>query len=123
MVAFGFLSFLPHLLNRPWSVLGDFNQTLFPDEDSNADQFPSNRGMCDFSQCVMDVGIQDLQFCGSSFTWSNNQGLGIISKKLDKILVNDKWLEVFPNALGYLANLVFLITAPVVSSWTLGSRK
>lgn len=95
-----FLASSPNTTDRPWSVLGDLNQTLFADEDSTSGQFYSNRGMRDFSQCVIDAGIQDLQFCGSSFTWSNNQGLEVISKKLDRIMINDKWLETFPNSLG-----------------------
>ena len=95
-----FLSTSPQIIERPWSVLGDLNQTLSADEDSNADHFTSTCGMRDFTQCVIDAGLQDLRFCGSSFPWSNNQGLGIIPKKLDRIMVNDKWLELFPNALG-----------------------
>ena len=95
-----FLASSPQISNRPWAILGDLNQTLYADEDSNADHFSSTRGMREFSQCVIDAGIQDLQFCGSSFTWSNNQGPGIISKKLDRIMVNDEWLATFPNALG-----------------------
>ena len=95
-----FLASSPQISNRPWAILGDLNQTLYADEDSNADHFSCTRGMREFSQCVIDAGIQDLQFCGSSFTWSNNQGPGIISKKLDRIMVNDEWLATFPNALG-----------------------
>ncbi|XP_048611796.1 uncharacterized protein LOC125586052 [Brassica napus] len=56
--------------------------------------------MKDFFNCTVTTGLADLPYCGNSFTWSNNQGTSVISKKLDRTLVNDEWLHQFPNSLG-----------------------
>ena len=56
--------------------------------------------MRDFLNCTIDSDLSDLPFCGNDFTWSNNQGASVVSKKLDRILVNDVWLSNFPNSLG-----------------------
>ncbi|XP_048620249.1 uncharacterized protein LOC125590643 [Brassica napus] len=82
------------------SGLGDFNQVLFADEHSSADRFSSPLGMREFGQCVTSVELTDLACIGNSFTWSNKQGITLVSKKLDRIMVNDEWLTMFPNALG-----------------------
>ncbi|XP_048629754.1 uncharacterized protein LOC125601739 [Brassica napus] len=95
-----FLSSSTHISHVPWTVLGDFNQILEPSEHSSANAPSSSRGMRDFFNCTVTAGLSDLPYCGNSFTWSNNQGASVISKKLDRILVNDEWLRQFPNSLG-----------------------
>lgn len=95
-----FLAVSPEISCHPWAVLGDFNQILYASEHSNADHFSSSRGMRDFSSCITSSGLSDLPFCGASFTWSNKHEVGVVAKKLDRILVNDQWLDSFPNSLG-----------------------
>lgn len=56
--------------------------------------------MRDMRDCFLRAEIQDLSFRGVSFTWINNRPPGLISKKLDRILVNDKWMLEFPNYIG-----------------------
>lgn len=86
--------------SMPWTVVGDFNQILDASENSSASAVYSTRGMRDFLNCTVSAALSDLPWCGNSFTWSNNQGLTVISKKLDRILVNDAWLACFPDSLG-----------------------
>ncbi|XP_013601510.1 PREDICTED: uncharacterized protein LOC106308956 [Brassica oleracea var. oleracea] len=94
-----FLSSSPSITQRPWTVLGDFNQILDPSHHSKAAVISSSRGMRDFLTCIISTDLSDLPYCGNEFTWSNNQGESVISKKLDRILVNDGWLRLFPNSL------------------------
>ena len=95
-----FLSSSSSSSGMPWLILGDFNQVRFASEHSRSSGFSSSRGMREFNQCLATTSLSDLQFCGNAFTWTNNQGSFIISKKLDRILVNDEWLNAFPNSLG-----------------------
>lgn len=42
--------------------------------------------------------MEDLNFCGSLFTWTNKQeGDAFVAKKLDRIMVNEFWMEKFGN--------------------------
>lgn len=81
-------------------MLGDFNQVLSPQEHSSADSFSSLCGMREFVQCVASAELSDLAFLGNSYTWTNKQGATLVSKKLDRVMVNDEWLSVFPDALA-----------------------
>lgn len=40
-------------------------------------------------------GLEDLKAYGSTFTWSNNNEASFISRKLDRVVVNDKWMYTF----------------------------
>ena len=95
-----FLSYTAPVRGSPWVVLGDFNQVLSASEHSTADPFSSSRGMREFFNCIDSASLSDLPFCGNPFTWSNKQGATVVSKKLDRVLVNDNWLQVFPNSLA-----------------------
>lgn len=53
-----------------------------------------------FKECVRDIEVEDLNFSGSLFSWSNKQeGSAFVAKKLDRILVNEFWMENFGNTL------------------------
>ena len=88
-------SCLPQLYGLPWIVTGDFNEIISPSEHSRADQSTSSRGMRDFRECLQRCSLSDLQFSGTSFTWSNSS----VSKKLDRVLCNEEWLEQSPESI------------------------
>ncbi|XP_019093270.1 PREDICTED: uncharacterized protein LOC109129468 [Camelina sativa] len=90
----------PLVQDKPWSVLGDFKQILYPHEHSNMDQHAQPPGMLDISRCFSLSALSDLQYCGNTFTWSNKQDAGFVAKKLDRIMVNDSWLSLFPLSLA-----------------------
>ncbi|KAF8095241.1 hypothetical protein N665_0339s0108 [Sinapis alba] len=87
---------LPQLCGLPWIVMGDFNEIISPSEHSCGDQSTSSRGMRDFKECLQRCSLSDLQFSGTTFTWSNSS----ISKKLDRVLCNQEWLEQFPESIS-----------------------
>ncbi|XP_013679210.1 uncharacterized protein LOC106383683 [Brassica napus] len=95
-----YLSTYAPIASSLWAVVGDFNQILDATENSSTSAAYSTRGMRDSLNCTISAALLDLPYCGNSFTWSNNQGLSVISKKLDRILVNDLWLSSFPDSLG-----------------------
>ncbi|XP_055814558.1 uncharacterized protein LOC129884254 [Solanum dulcamara] len=52
----------------------------------------------EFISIIEACGLQDLGFSGQKFTWYNQRGiLSRIWKRLDRGMVNDKWLEVMPQ--------------------------
>lgn len=82
----------------PWIVLGDFNvarRTL----DSYGSSSSISPAMVEFEDCLQRCGLDDLRFSGLFYTWCNKRSDGdCISKKLDRVLVNDVWLTDFPNS-------------------------
>ncbi|CAA7046646.1 unnamed protein product [Microthlaspi erraticum] len=87
-----------NLANRPWMVSGDFNEILSPQESSNTGFLNSTSAMRQFGACLADMGLFDMACHGPEYTWSNHRPLDPISKKLDRCLINDKWLLLFPSS-------------------------
>lgn len=85
--------------DKPWMILGDFNQPLNP-EDSATGGTRISGGMEEFRDCLQTAQISDLSFRGHHFTWWNKQEANLIARKLDRFLVNDNWLLAFPLSYG-----------------------
>lgn len=84
--------------NKPWMLCGDFNEILDGEDHSN---FLTSSvivlGMRDFLEVVRYCSLTDLSFHGPRFTWCNKRVDDLICKRLDMMLVNDKWLDSFTN--------------------------
>lgn len=95
------------IVNKPWLMLGDFNQVLLPQEHSNPPSLNIDRRMRDFGSCLSEMELSDLVFKGNSFTWWNKSSIRPIAKKLDRILANDSWCNLYPSSHGLFGNLDF----------------
>lgn len=86
----------PIIRSHPWMVVGDFNETMAVEEHSMSDVM--SQGMMEFQSAVQYCGLMDAVSHGLLFTWTNKREHGLISKKLDRVLVNDRWIGKFPNS-------------------------
>lgn len=74
--------------------MGDFNEILDGDEHSRHQVTGiSTAGMRDFEEVVHFCNLTDMRYQGPKFTWCNRRDEGLICKKLDRILVNETWLN------------------------------
>ncbi|KAG2257639.1 hypothetical protein Bca52824_076933 [Brassica carinata] len=97
------------LVNKPWSVLGDFNQTLSPQEHSSPNSLNIDKQMREFGQSLLHAELGDLNFRGNTFTWCNKQKSKPVAKKLDRVLVPHRlgllsmqlWLKLALHLVGY----------------------
>ncbi|GKU86882.1 hypothetical protein SLEP1_g1354 [Rubroshorea leprosula] len=85
------------LPNVPWLVGGDFNdiRCLSERSDNSLSSFPKESLM--FHDKLNAAELHDLPATGPLFTWCNNRSTDPVSKKLDRLMVNDVWFETFPN--------------------------
>ncbi|XP_024632715.1 uncharacterized protein [Medicago truncatula] len=78
---------LNHSIDAPWMIIGDFNETLLPSEQRGG-VFNHSRA-ASFSNFMNSCNLLDLTTTGGKFTWHrNNNGIRILSKKLDRGLAN-----------------------------------
>lgn len=91
----------PMLRNKEWVIMGDFNEILKSDEHSNHQAAGlSTSGMRDFKEVIQHCNLMDMGYQGPQFTWCNKRDEGLICKKLDRILVNETWLNQRTQAYG-----------------------
>ncbi|KAL0393384.1 UNVERIFIED_CONTAM: hypothetical protein Sradi_2561200 [Sesamum radiatum] len=76
---------------EPWLLGGDFNIILEANERKGG-AAPNIRTMEDFSDMLLDCGLQDAGFEGAQFTWSRNR----LWQRLDRFLYSHIWLHSFP---------------------------
>ena len=85
------------LENKNWVVGGDLNQILFPLEHSSSDVNYTDNLMYQMQDCFLQAGLFDLRYLGPCHTWTNNQPVTPIAKKLDRLLVNNTTISAYPH--------------------------
>ena len=88
----------PIIRSKPLIIMGGFNETLDMSEHSNFDSSSTiTAGMRRFQDTVNHCFLYDMAYDGPLFTWSNKRGADLISKKLDRALVNEVWNQNYPH--------------------------
>ena len=72
--------------NSPWLVLGDFNAVL-SQNDRHGEMLVSSYEISDFHSCCTDIGLSDVTYSGSHFTWNR----GNKWSKIDRVMLNPLW--------------------------------
>lgn len=85
------LSKFYNTIQQAWIVLGDFNYYRFP-EEKKGDNPISPSKLMDFNPMPFNFELRDLSF-SLSYTCHNNRIDNPIHIKLDRVLINDYWLN------------------------------
>ncbi|KAL0310908.1 UNVERIFIED_CONTAM: Retrovirus-related Pol polyprotein from type-1 retrotransposable element R2 [Sesamum angustifolium] len=98
--------------DEPWLVLGDFNAVV-DDSEVCGRAADTSVSMAEFRSCILDTGLVQLSFTGCPFTWHNcSEGTRSLWKRLDRMLVNEAWLETWPGTAMYeIVNKLKLLKA------------
>ncbi|KAG2291193.1 hypothetical protein Bca52824_037862 [Brassica carinata] len=70
---------------------------IHPSEHSSTEVDHLTANMVELRDCFHQMSLYDLRSHGSHFTWSNKQPDSPITKKLDRLLINNQILNLFPN--------------------------
>ncbi|XP_049348976.1 uncharacterized protein LOC125813531 [Solanum verrucosum] len=84
-------------LDIPWCTIGDFNVITNIEEKLGGMPYNMNKSF-EFIGVIEACGLTDLGFTGIPFTWCNQRtAQARVWKRLDRSMVNDKWLEIMPQ--------------------------
>ncbi|KAK4416778.1 hypothetical protein Salat_2503300 [Sesamum alatum] len=83
---------LGQLLNMPWLILGDFNYVK-SSEEKQLGVAPTWYELKDFVDCCLALGLHDAPTTSCYYTWSSNNDSNPVWCKLDRVLLNNEWLE------------------------------
>jgi hypothetical protein len=67
-------------------VMGDFNSMFSPSNKHNGEPVSSYE-TSDFRECCHALGLQDANYTGCQYSWTN----GTVWSKLDRVLINPLW--------------------------------
>ena len=80
-------------VTQPWLIIGYFNALLSP-KDRLAGAPVNLNEIKDFADCVKVMGINELQWKGSYYTWNNKQiGNARISSRIDRVIRSNLLLK------------------------------
>lgn len=83
---------------KPWIVGWDFNVILTEEEKLGGLQFTLNEAM-DFANCISNCALSEVKLMESKYTWWNGRiEEKCIFKRLDRMLVNQELLNLFPSS-------------------------
>ncbi|KAL5551962.1 hypothetical protein UlMin_002138 [Ulmus minor] len=90
--------------SMPWLCGGDLNEILFGHEKQGGAtraQYLMNA----FREAANYCGLADLGFRGPKFTWNRGKNACLVQERLDRMLGNSGWLDLFSNSLVHHLNL------------------
>ncbi|KAL0394895.1 UNVERIFIED_CONTAM: hypothetical protein Slati_4455700 [Sesamum latifolium] len=79
-------------LSMSWLILGDFNSVKSP-EKKQLGIAPTWYELKNFVDCCLALGLHDAPIMGCYYTWYSNNGGNPVWCKLDRVLLNNEWLE------------------------------
>lgn len=87
--------------NLPWCLIRDMNNIVSQNDKKGGAPYPS--WLIDGSnETLVDTGLSDLELTGHQYTWEKGRNTASwLEIRLDRALVNDTWLTLFPLAKLY----------------------
>ncbi|VFQ86944.1 unnamed protein product [Cuscuta campestris] len=79
---------------QAWILGGDFN-TITSLDHYKGKSSPNLQGIQEFDHCIMESGLISPPFSGNPFTWTGIRSLGRVWKRLDRVFVNNTFLDNF----------------------------
>ncbi|WMV45632.1 hypothetical protein MTR67_039017 [Solanum verrucosum] len=84
-------------MDTPWCTIGDFNVITSTKEKYGGIPYNMNKSL-DFITIIEASGLMDIGYSGQHYTWCNQRAAEAkVWKRLDRAMVNDKWLELMPQ--------------------------
>ncbi|WOL04579.1 hypothetical protein Cni_G13300 [Canna indica] len=80
---------------HPWVIAGDMNCIRDSSDKLGGRDVTNSKAIRDFNSLIDEAGHMEVSFKGPKYTWTNNRkGNARVHARLDRVLVNSKWLDI-----------------------------
>lgn len=97
----------------PWIILGDFNCCRYPHEKAGGNALVASK-TSNFNNLIFNTGAHELSPVGHYFTWFNQRVDTPIHINLDRVLVNDAWLNTLNNTYYLMGDPMISDHSPII---------
>ncbi|XP_020697740.2 uncharacterized protein LOC110110552 [Dendrobium catenatum] len=97
------ISHANHNIHLPWALMGDYNCCRFAKEKIGGTPI-SISALTDFNEMIFLNGFKDLKSIGFNYSWYNQRTDNPIHIRLDRVLVNDIWLDTYADSYCSIQN-------------------
>ncbi|XP_074360896.1 uncharacterized protein LOC141701135 [Apium graveolens] len=87
----------------PWAFLGDFNCITSLSEVVGGREHWTPEMQC-FKDCLNNCGLEPLRTVGDTYTWTNKRLQDPVFKRLDRMVANSTWFNVFTEGSVFVKN-------------------
>ncbi|KAH1193898.1 hypothetical protein GmHk_19G054826 [Glycine max] len=97
----------------PWCLLGDFNSIRHHQERlSSSQSVGSSTNISEFNSWIADMDVEEVRSVGRCFTWCRPNGT--VMSKLDRFLLSDEWLSLWPDTTQFVLDRDFSDHCPIL---------
>ncbi|XP_048613516.1 uncharacterized protein LOC125587312 [Brassica napus] len=101
--------------NGAWVMTGDFNELIDPSEKIGGAARSAEEGK-DFRKMLHACGLWNIKHVGYQFSWAGTRNNENVQCRLDRIVANQAWLDMFPQASATYLQKVCSDHSPVMTN-------
>ncbi|OMO59554.1 reverse transcriptase [Corchorus capsularis] len=108
--------------DAPWICIGDFNDFLYIHEKEGGN-VRAARKMAGFWNFVNQCQLIDVHCHGQRFTWMCKRDGNLIKERIDRVMVNVSWMDLFPNTQAFNLPIIGSDHGPILVDSNLEDSK
>ena len=111
------------LHDKPWVIVGDFNEVLLEGDKYGGRSISSSRSLV-FKECLDYCSMVDMGFVGPRFTWTNKRNFSaLVEERINRFFANPSWYALHPDTSLDVCQIIaryFLIPILPIGRFSLG---
>jgi len=86
------------VVDLPWCIIGDFNELAAPSEKKGGLNYSQTK-FERLNRFLAHINAISVPFKGQAFTWKNRIHSHLIYERLDRAIVRNDWLQLYPDTI------------------------
>ena len=104
-----------NLVDLPWCIIGDLNELATPSEKKGGICYPPSK-YSRLNNFMDNIHARSVPFTGCPFTWKKRSLAHIIYGRLDRAIIRDDWLNLYPDSIVQHGSFLCSDHSPIIFS-------